>query len=54
MKKQKKRKYCIKIDGQCFNCGLVSYGKDCHGKPIPGSFINKAKYQEKKNLVDRD
>lgn len=50
MRKQKKRPYCIKIDGQCANCSLVSYGRDCHNVPVPGSFINKAKYEEKKKI----
>jgi hypothetical protein len=31
----------------------VKYGKDCHGVPVPGSFINKQKYLERKNNVDK-
>lgn len=31
-----RRKYgdCQREDGDCSNCSLVSYGRDCHNKPI--------------------
>lgn len=31
-----RRKYgdCIREDGNCVECSLVSYGMDCHGKRI--------------------
>ncbi len=31
-----RRKYgdCIREDGNCVECSLVSYGMDCHGKQI--------------------
>ena len=31
-----RRKYgdCIRLDGNCADCSLTSYGKDCHGARI--------------------
>ncbi len=31
-----RRKYgdCQRIDGDCTKCDLVSYGRDCHNRPI--------------------
>jgi len=28
------KKYCTQQDGDCSNCNLSSYGKDCRGMPI--------------------
>ena len=50
-----RRKYgdCIREDGNCAECSLVSYGMDCHGKQISKlEWVRRAKGLGIKELAE--
>jgi len=34
------KSYCTQNNGNCANCSLVNYNRDCQNNPIPGSETN--------------
>lgn len=51
-----RRKYrdCQRVDGDCSVCSLVSYGRDCHNRPITSiEWSRRAAGMSQQELADK-